>query len=98
MITLNRVDQIVGTAYPGELRVHCNITDTFEGTFDAVHTWKADDTQGVLSALIAGWMVDNPGFEVVPYAPPTAEEAREAAVRLTARQLRMGLVKGGVSL
>lgn len=74
----------------------------------------ADDTEPVLEAYISRpndpygvnpqirkWMSENPDVPVhvyVPPPPPTPEETREQMPKLSARQFRIGLVRGGFTI
>lgn len=59
-----------------------------------------DDPHGVNPA-IRKWMNQNPEAQVHPYVPPlppTPEEIRAAMPKLSARQFRIGLVRGGFTI
>ncbi|MDX0487693.1 hypothetical protein GOC53_28465 [Sinorhizobium medicae] len=58
---------------------------------------RANDPYGI-NPQIRQWLSENPNAPVHAYEPPptaTDEEIREAMPRLTARQLRLGLLKNG---
>lgn len=57
-----------------------------------------DDPLNRHRRMIADWEAE--GNTIPPYAPPTMtdEEKRAAMPRLTARQLRLGLIENGITL
>jgi hypothetical protein len=99
-IAINEVYSIALFDASGETYAfEVNITLNGE-TFDAIHMYRANDPHG-LSPLVKQWMIDNPDFPIADYvAPsaPTAEELRSQMPAITPRQLRLTLVRNGVSL
>ncbi|MGH0371738.1 hypothetical protein NKY71_25285 [Sinorhizobium meliloti] len=94
---LNSISAVKATAEAGVFLVYCNITDIDGDTYDAEYGSRPEDTFG-LNPTIRQWLVDNPGFPIQPYTPPTAEELRQHMPSLTARQLRLCLVNNGYSM
>lgn len=59
-----------------------------------------DDPYG-LNPRIRAWLEANPDFPIQPYVPPaelTPDEKRLLMPTLSARQLRLGLIRNGISL
>lgn len=68
--------------------------------YSVEHGYSPDDPHG-LSPVLKDWIEDHPEFPIGAYAPPpppTLEELRAQIPPLTARQLRLGLVRHGISL
>lgn len=54
-----------------------------------------------MAPTLRQWMIDHPEFPITPYTPPpepTIDEIRAAMPPVTARQLRLTLVRNGYSL
>lgn len=97
---LNHVSSIAATAEAGVYLVRCNLTDMNKETYDAEYCSRPEDTFG-LNPTIRKWLTDNPTFPIDPYVPPpapTPDQIRAKMPKLSARQLRMGLVGGGFQL
>ncbi|MGT2444463.1 hypothetical protein ACU4I5_18565 [Ensifer adhaerens] len=62
----------------------------------ATHFMRDDGDNIGFSPLIRAYLADKT-YTVLPYVPPTLEEARDAMPPLTARQFRLGLVNAGIS-
>lgn len=78
-----------------------DVTFSINGVLDRHENYVSapDDPHGANPAVRA-WMSKNPDVPVhayVPPPPPTKAEARAQMPRLTARQLRLGLVNAGIS-
>ncbi|ASY63467.1 hypothetical protein SJ05684_c20250 [Sinorhizobium sojae CCBAU 05684] len=94
--TLNSVASIKATSERGVFILRCNITDAEGNTYDADYCSRPDDMFG-LNPMVRKWLADNPSFPIRPYIPPTAAEVRASLPRLTARKLRVGLLRAGIS-
>ena len=94
---LHTVHSVAATAEPGVYSLVVDATDVNGDRHDGVSFLsRPDDTFG-LSPLVRVWLSENlPYVAVTPYQPPTAEQVREGMPRLTARQLRLGLVSNGI--
>lgn len=67
----------------------------------AVVAYRASDPYSPLTQLITQWIADHPDQEILPYIPPpepTPEELRELMPPISKRQLRLTLVRNGISL
>lgn len=95
-MALNQVYSIAETQDEGVYKLLINMTDAVKETYDCHYISRPDDIFG-LNPTIRQWMADNPGFPVDPYQPSITDEARAAMPRLSARQLRLGLVSTGFS-
>lgn len=72
-----------------------------EGRIRSVYAYRASDIYSPLTPIITQWLSDNPDHEVLPYTPPqapTQEEIREQMPPISKRQLRLTLVRNGISL
>jgi hypothetical protein len=95
--TLNSVAAIRAASEPDVYILDINLTDRDGATYDGVFISRPSDPFG-LGPAVRQWIVDHPEFPVDPYVPPTAEEIRSAMAPVTRRQLRLALVRNGVSL
>lgn len=93
MTKLNTVSAIREWWEPGVYFVDCNVTIPGMGAVDRRHCLRPDD-DSELSQQMRAWMEENSGFSITPYAPPTDEEKRQVMPPLTARQFRLGMLKG----
>jgi hypothetical protein len=62
--------------------------------------YRASDIYGEITPIIAQWLADN-DHEILPYSPPqtlTPEEMRGQMPPISKRQLRLTLVRNGISL
>lgn len=104
---------IENNQYPRVVEI-TKITDTAEGNgafqlelrvqyseeslpVEEVFISRPNDPYGV-NPQIRQWMSENPDAPVHVYVGPTAEEVRASMPSISARQLRLGLVRGGISL
>lgn len=98
-LLLNVVYSIHQTKEEGVLLLKCNITDLEGAVYDCDYVSRPEDGFG-LNPLIREWLDEHPEFPreaYVPPPPPTEQELREQVSALTARQLRLGLLKAGIS-
>lgn len=100
-ITLNEVFSITKIDQAGvTYACSVNMTTPDGDTFDAVHVYRATDPHG-LSPILKQWLIDNPNFPIGNYVEPpapTIEQVRAEMLPLTPRQLRLTLVRSGISL
>lgn len=95
---LHNVFSVRETMSAGTYRLHIDITDSFGERYEAEYISTPDDPYG-LNPTIRKWLADNQGsYEVLPYQAPTLEQIRGQMPPLTARQLRLTLVRNGFSL
>jgi len=98
MATLNAVHSVAATADDGLFIVNCNVTDDKGATYDCDYVTNATDPHG-LNPTVWQWLQDHEGeYSIQPYVPPTIEQIRAAMLPVTARQLRLTLVRNGFSL
>jgi hypothetical protein len=98
MLSLNSVTSIRATNEPNVYLVNCNITDLNGETYDTDYGSRPEDTFG-LNPTIRQWLADNAGsYDILPYVAPTEEELRAAMQPISARQLRLTLVRNGYTL
>ncbi|MEY9531678.1 hypothetical protein [Sinorhizobium fredii] len=93
---LNRVHSISATQDEDVYELSCNITDTTGASYDTVYVSRPDDPYG-LNPSIRTWLQKNLDASIKPYVPPTDEQIRASMPPLTARQLRLGLLEGGIT-
>lgn len=95
---LNSVISLQATNEPGVFMLECNITDAYGETYDCTYCSRPDDVFG-LNPAIRQWLLDHEGeYTIAPYTPPTIEDIRQNMPSVTARQLRLTLVRNGYSL
>lgn len=58
---------------------------------------RPSDPHGV-NPQVRQWLIDNSATTIHQYVPPTEIEIRASMFPLTARQFRIGLVRGGISI
>lgn len=95
-LSLNSVMSVRATHEPGVFSLLVNITDIDGETYDCEYCSRPDDPFG-LNPTIRTWLTDNPDFPVQAYVEPSIEQQRAGFPRLTARQLRLGLVNNGLT-
>ena len=101
MVTINEVYRVKCVENePDAFIISANVTavifgGTEEETFDCETCTRPGPKDGFNPAF-QQWLADNPDFPRDPFTPPTTEEARANMRPLTARQLRLGLVDGGI--
>lgn len=99
--TLNEVYSITSIDAHGEtFACEVNVTDREGETYTATHIYRASDPHG-LSPILKEWVLAHPDFPIANYVeptPPTVEELRAAMKPITPRQLRLALVRSGISL
>ncbi|OAP35812.1 hypothetical protein AU381_16635 [Sinorhizobium glycinis] len=93
---LNRVHSIRATQDNDVYEVSCSITDITGASYDTVYVSRPDDPYG-LNPSIRKWLRENLEATIEAYVPPTSEQLRASMPPLTARQLRLGLLEGGIS-
>lgn len=95
---LHAVTQVRLTNEDDVLDLTVDITDNSGDRYECGYISRSDDTFG-LNPVIRQWLADNAGsYEVLPYVEPTAEERRASMSPLDPRQLRLGLVRAGISM
>jgi hypothetical protein len=99
--TLNEVFSITSIDAHGEAYAcDVSVTDREGETYTAIHIYRASDPHG-LSPILKQWVLDHRDFPIANYVEPTqptAEEIRAAMRPITPRQLRLALVRSGISL
>jgi len=95
---LHEVFAVYATKEPDVLRLSIDLTDAYGERFEADFYFRYGDSSG-LSPVIAQWLTDNEGsYVVAPYVPPTPEQIRASLPAVSARQLRLTLVRNSISL
>lgn len=95
---LHRVYSVTALPEEGALLVHVDITD-MEGQRMRVHYPSREGDPFGLNPIIREWLAKNDGnFTIKPYEPPTLTDIRRSMPAITRRQLRLALVRGGISL
>ena len=95
---LHQVHSIKDTKAENTYLLDVEISDMNGERYRCNYVSSPDDTYG-LSPIIRQWLIDNEGsYEVLPYVPPTDEERRASMPSISARQLRLTLVRNGKSL
>lgn len=98
MTALNAVHSVAATAEADVYILSVNITDAYGETYDCTYASRPDDSFG-LNPAIRSWLVENlSSITVVPYVPPTAQQIRAGMSPITRRQLRLALVRNGISI
>lgn len=101
MAKLNQVYAVTALQTDGSYTIRCNITDFVGDTYDCDYVSHPDDTYG-LNPVIRKWLTEHvDDYEIIPYSippEPSIEEQRAVMLPLTARQLRLGLIRNGISL
>lgn len=96
-ITLNEVHRITATLEPGVFILDITMTDANGEQFESEYASRPDDIYG-LGPIIRQWLVENEGKYVIePFVPETIEQVRSGMRPLSPRQLRLGLVREGIS-
>lgn len=93
---INAVYSITATGEPDVFLISCNITDDVPETYDCVFCSRPDDPFG-LGPDFRQWLVDNPGFPIGPYVPPTIDEIRADAGRLARLAFRTKAKAAGLT-
>lgn len=96
---LHEIHSVKATEFPDVFILRIDRTDAFGERATGDYVSVPNDTIGLGPMVRVGceqWLAD--GGPVVPYAPPTPEQARAAMPALTPRQLRLGLIDGGHSV
>lgn len=93
---IHEITKVTETNEPEVYLIECKITDMNGETYETTYGSRPEDTFG-LNPKFREWLIDNPNFPRQPFVPPTAEETRAGMSSLTARQLRLGLLAGGIS-
>jgi len=91
---LKSVETARETATPNVLELVVT-ADLGGGDETLPYTYSPNDAVG-LSPLIAAWLDEHPELVIEPYEPPAAHGPEHFP--LTARQLRLGLIRNGYSL
>jgi protoheme ferro-lyase len=95
---LHEVFSVRATIDPNVMILDIDITDAFGERYRCEYASTPDDQHG-LNPMLRQWLADNDGqYEALPYVPPTLEEIRATMPSITARQLRLTLVRSGYSL
>lgn len=75
-----------------------DITDSNNERYVCDYVSRPDDLFGA-NPLIREWLSENlNSVQIVPYTPPTIEQIRAAMPSISKRQLRLALVRSGISL
>ncbi|OAP37414.1 hypothetical protein [Sinorhizobium americanum] len=93
---LNQVHSVRATRNQDVYELSSNITDITGASYDTIYMSRPDDPYG-LNPSVRKWLQENPDATIEPYVPPTSEQIRASMPPLTARQLRLGLLDGGIS-
>lgn len=96
---VSEVHKITDTERPGVYLL--DISLSINGDIQRCSYISAPDDPHGANPAIRIWMNQNPDAQVHPYVPPpppTPEEIREKMPKLSARQFRIGLVRGGFTL
>jgi hypothetical protein len=93
---LNQVHSVKATQEKDVYELSCNITDITGSSYDTIYVSRPDDSYG-LNPSVRTWLQENLDTTIEPYTPPTDEQIRASMPPLTARQLRLGLLDGGIS-
>lgn len=95
---LHEVFSIQATERDNVYILDVDLTDSNGERYRCDYVSDPNDTYG-LNPTIRHWLSINEGnFIVAPYAPPTAEDLRATMAPVTARQLRLTLIRNGFSL
>lgn len=94
MMHLVSIDSAAATRVDGELELSLTALDSEGQTVVLPYGYQPGDPHG-LGPQLDAWFAANPDFPVEGYVPPVYGPAD---FPLTARQLRLGLVRHGVSL
>ncbi|MCG7507219.1 hypothetical protein [Mesorhizobium retamae] len=96
---LHEIHSVKATEFPDVFILRIDRTDAFGERAASDYVSVPNDTVGlgpIVRVHCEQWLAD--GKPIVPYAPPTLEQVREAMPALTPRQLRLGLINGGHSV
>lgn len=95
---LHQVFAVIGTDHSDVFMVDVELTDMRGERYRAEYASVPGDTVG-LAPLVRQWLTENEGsYVVAPYVEPTIEDLRAVMPSITARQLRLVLVRSGISL
>lgn len=95
---LHQVFSVTATGEEHVYSVDVDITDMNGERYRCKYTSAPDDTFG-LAPVVRQWLIDNKGlYEIAPYVPPTIDDIRAGMTPITPRQLRLALVRSGISL
>lgn len=101
MVSLHNVTSVTHDIDPGVLIVDLEFTDDYGNRSSLTYAYRADDPFG-LSPLIGKWLETHEGeYAIQPYVPPpplSDDERRAAMPNVSARQLRLTLVRNGFPL
>jgi hypothetical protein len=95
-IVINEVISVTAQPQDGVFQFHANITEQGVSR-DIEFGYIPGDPYG-FTPFFTAWMDENPTFPITPYAEPTVEEIRARMPAITPRQLRLTLVRSGISL
>lgn len=94
---VHTVFSVIATSTEGVYLVDADVTDLNGQRYRCNYVSSPTDTFG-MGPTIRQWLADNAGtITIAPYVPPTAEQQRSELPSLTARQLRLGLIDGGIT-
>lgn len=96
---INEVFSVRKDAF-GSLAIDIDFDDDLGANYRSTFIYRASDKYSPLTPLITQWIADNNPV-ILPYEPPpppTPEEMRERMPPITKRQLRLTLVRNGISL
>lgn len=95
---LHEVFGVAASFDEGVYALDVEITDMNGERYRCNYVSRPDDTFG-LAPVIRQWLVDNDGqYEVSPYVAPSIEAIRAGMIPITPRQLRLALVRSGITL
>jgi hypothetical protein len=93
---IGEVYSVAAGATPGTYILDLDLS--INGIIDRCMYGSVPNDMHGAAPMVRQWLTDNPEFPIQPYVAPTAEEIRTMMPNLTARQLRLGLVRNGIPL